>query len=123
MTTHDHAWSLSAAPQQGADNYRGDHLLVAQMVEQGSRVLDVGCGEGDLLRLLESRGGSIGPNESGLFDIIRPLYGAAPTDLFTGDIKQVLTAEWANTCGYVIRQTSPYPLTVLGVIPDVDVGT
>ncbi len=75
------------------------------------------------LRLLESRGGSIGPNENSLFDITRPLYGASPTDLFTGDIKQVLTAEWANTCGYVIRQTSPYPLTVLGVIPDVDVGT
>ena len=36
--------------------YRADHLLVAEMVELGSRVLDVGCGEGDLLRLLESRG-------------------------------------------------------------------
>ena len=41
-----------AAPQ----TYRGDHLLVAQMVERGSKVLDVGCGEGDLLQLLESRG-------------------------------------------------------------------
>jgi methionine biosynthesis protein MetW len=36
--------------------YRGDHLLVAEMVERGSRVLDVGCGDGDLLRLLETRG-------------------------------------------------------------------
>src|SRR5438874_3865295 len=37
-------------------DYRSDHLLVADMVERGSRVLDVGCGEGDLLQLLESRG-------------------------------------------------------------------
>lgn len=35
---------------------RADHLLVADMVEVGSKVLDVGCGEGDLMELLESRG-------------------------------------------------------------------
>ncbi|WP_139094445.1 methionine biosynthesis protein MetW, partial [Acinetobacter baumannii] len=33
-----------------------DHLLVAEMVKPGSKVLDVGCGEGDLLQLLETRG-------------------------------------------------------------------
>jgi methionine biosynthesis protein MetW len=35
---------------------RVDLLLVAEMVAPGSRVLDVGCGDGDLLRLLETRG-------------------------------------------------------------------
>ena len=34
---------------------RPDHLLVAEMVQPGSRVLDVGCGDGALLRLLISR--------------------------------------------------------------------
>lgn len=31
---------------------RGDHLLIAEMVQPGSRVLDVGCGDGALLHLL-----------------------------------------------------------------------
>jgi methionine biosynthesis protein MetW len=32
---------------------RVDHLLIADMVERGARVLDVGCGNGELLKLLE----------------------------------------------------------------------
>jgi methionine biosynthesis protein MetW len=32
--------------------HRVDHLLIAQMVAQDSRVLDVGCGDGALLQLL-----------------------------------------------------------------------
>ena len=43
------------AAERGA-RYRGDHLLVAGLIEPGSRVLDVGCGDGDLLQLLEGRG-------------------------------------------------------------------
>ncbi len=33
---------------------RVDHLLIAQMVKPGARVLDVGCGDGELLSLLEA---------------------------------------------------------------------
>ncbi len=36
------------APRQ----HRVDHLLIAELVEKGSRVLDVGCGDGALLQLL-----------------------------------------------------------------------
>jgi methionine biosynthesis protein MetW len=32
--------------------HRVDHLLIAEMVTPGARVLDVGCGDGDLLELL-----------------------------------------------------------------------
>ncbi|MBA2125747.1 methionine biosynthesis protein MetW [Hyphomicrobium methylovorum] len=36
---------------------RVDHMLIAEMVEAGSRVLDVGCGDGELLRLLSEKRG------------------------------------------------------------------
>lgn len=45
-----------AEAARGPGGTRVDHLVVAQMVERGSRVLDVGCGDGELLRLLEQRG-------------------------------------------------------------------
>jgi len=36
---------------------RVDHILIAEMVEAGARVLDVGCGDGELLQLLTERRG------------------------------------------------------------------
>jgi len=42
---------LDLAPQV-AIRHRADHLLIAEMVAPGSRVLDVGCGDGALLQLL-----------------------------------------------------------------------
>ena len=45
-----------AEAARGPSGSRVDLLVVADMVEHGARVLDVGCGDGELLRLLESRG-------------------------------------------------------------------
>jgi methionine biosynthesis protein MetW len=36
-------------------SHRVDHLLIAEMVRPGSRVIDIGCGDGALLQLLAER--------------------------------------------------------------------
>ena len=56
MTAQQQVPPLSPAVKHDGVSHRGDHLLVAEMVAPGSKVLDVGCGEGDLLLLLEGRG-------------------------------------------------------------------
>src|SRR6202142_819979 len=45
-----------AEAARGPGGSRVDRLVVADMVERGARALDVGCGDGELLRLLETRG-------------------------------------------------------------------
>jgi methionine biosynthesis protein MetW len=35
---------------------RVDLIVVAEMIDPGAKVLDVGCGDGELLKLMESRG-------------------------------------------------------------------
>ena len=69
---------------------RVDHLLVGEMVKPGARVLDVGCGDGELLRLLtelrgvDGRGIEIsreGVNEC-VAKGLAVIQGDADTDLF-----------------------------------------
>lgn len=68
---------------------RADHVLIAQMVEFNSRVLDVGCGDGALLRLLASSRGvdarGIEISQAGVNDCVSKglsvIQGDADTDL------------------------------------------
>ena len=46
------ALALENERREGAANPRRDHLLIAELVARGSRVLDVGCEDGALLQLL-----------------------------------------------------------------------
>lgn len=55
MSIADTAEIIERAQAQH-DAARVDHLLVAEMIVPGARVLDVGCGNGELLQLLERRG-------------------------------------------------------------------
>lgn len=56
MSVEQPTLPLDEAAPRAADRYRSDHLLLAEMIAPGSKVLDVGCGDGDLLQLLETRG-------------------------------------------------------------------
>ena len=56
MALQEQALPLGGVAPDRTGKYRTDHLLVAEMVARGSKVLDVGCGDGELLQLLESRG-------------------------------------------------------------------
>lgn len=49
--SHKRLSDLATPPEQSF-HHRVDHLLIAEMVTPGSRVLDVGCGDGELLQLL-----------------------------------------------------------------------
>src|SRR6476661_2114879 len=56
MALQEQALPLGGVAPDRTGKYRTDHLLVAEMIPAGSKVLDVGCGDGELLQLLESRG-------------------------------------------------------------------
>jgi methionine biosynthesis protein MetW len=89
---------------------RMDHLMVAEMVERGAKVLDVGCGDGELLKILtETRnvdGRGIEISREGVNECVAKglavIQGDADTDLvdYPDDafdyviLSQTLQATW-----------------------------
>ncbi len=80
---------IAAAPITPRTEARPDHLLIADMVAPGARVLDVGCGEGELLRLLIEKKGVDGRGieisqagvNAGVAHGLSVIQGDADTDL------------------------------------------
>lgn len=101
------------APQTTA---RVDLLLVASMVEANSRVLDVGCGDGALLRLLAEEKGvdarGIELSQRGVNDCV-----AQGLSVIQGDADTDLAAYPDNSFDYVILsqtlQATRHPRLVL----------
>lgn len=81
--------TLPGKTAESTPAHRLDFLLVADMVEPGSRVLDVGCGDGTLLAILRDRrqvdGRGIELSREGVSDCLAKglpvIQGDADTDL------------------------------------------
>ncbi len=77
------------------------------------------------LSLLKSRGGQVGPDLNSMSNLLYLDDLGAPgtsRELFTGDQRVLIENDW-NTGGAVyIRQTDPYPISVLGDVLEVGVG-
>ena len=56
MLTRNKSGLTATQAARSPGSSRVDLVVVAQMVEHGAKVIDVGCGDGELLRLLETRG-------------------------------------------------------------------
>lgn len=82
-----------------------------------------------MFRLQDSRGGFIGPDEDNLWeaftaDAIRKSSGQNINDdeLFTGDIRQPLGAQFGDEGHIFYRQVDPLPISIGAVIPEVEYG-
>ena len=89
----------------GSDRIRLDHRVISRIVEPGSRVLDLGCGTGDLLYLLAREKGArvqgIEMNDSAVYACVKK-----GVSVFHGDIESGLSEYPDRSFDYVILNQS-----------------
>ena len=90
------------------DAFRGKPLNIAECI----------------VKVKESRGGFIGPDAGKLNEFPSRVVGDSydPLDLRTVEHRVSIEEDWSSNGKLFIRQTDPLPITILAVIPDVDVG-
>ena len=76
------------------------------------------------LRMQESRGLLVGPGSDKLREMkFREFEKMSdPTDLFSGDKTITIEPDWGSNGRLFIRQIFPLPMTILAVIPKLDIG-
>lgn len=86
---------------RNVNGVRRDHLFIVDVVPQGSRVLDLGCGRGTLLKMLldrkEVRGTGIEIVEEKVYDAV-----AKGVTVYHGDFNEGLSYYPDNSFDYVV---------------------
>jgi len=89
----------------GSNGIRLDHKIIYQIVEPGARVLDLGCGTGDLLYLLAREKGAkvqgIEVSDSAIYECVKK-----GLSVFHGDIESGLAEYPDRSFDYVILNQS-----------------
>ena len=114
------------------DGTSGAHIQMGFPFTTDIETLDITDGEGSgvgkhkrvtelLLKFYKSVMPLIGPDENRLTRMKHPdKYNFNdPLALLTGDVRQHIDSDWNSTGKVMIRQTEPYPLTILAIAPDV----
>lgn len=86
---------------RAAEAVRWDHLFIVDVVPQGARVLDLGCGRGTLLKMLKERKGVRG---TGIEIVEEKVYEAVTkgVTVYHGDFNEGLSYYPDNSFDYVV---------------------
>jgi len=109
---------LPSAAARTVDGVRRDHEFIVEVVPRGSRVLDLGCGEGTLLKMLVDRKAVRG---TGIEIVEEKVYEAVAkgVTVYHGDFNEGLSYYPDNTFDYVIlSQTLQEARETVAVLKD-----
>jgi methionine biosynthesis protein MetW len=92
---------VASGVARDAEGVRWDHLFIVDQVPRGSRVLDLGCGRGTLLKMLAERKGVRG---TGIELVEEKVYDAVAkgVTVYHGDFNEGLSYYPDNSFDYVV---------------------